>query len=97
MTSQEFSKEISHIARPLLEAGIYSSEEAFVKDVIKDMATRRAKAYESEVRKYKAKYGSLEKFGAKIKGKASPRQEDTWMEWEAAEDMLKAWRQVAKS
>ncbi len=39
----------------------------------------------------------LEDLGTKIKGKASPTQEDAWMEWEAAEDMLKAWKKVAKS
>jgi Arc/MetJ-type ribon-helix-helix transcriptional regulator len=97
MTSQEFSKELEQIARPLVEAGIYASEEAFVRDIVKDMATKRVRTYEGAVRKYRAKHGSLEQFGAKIKGKASPSQEDAWMEWEAAEGMLKAWKKVAKS
>lgn len=96
MTSQEFGKELEHISRPLVEVGIYASQEAFVRDLVKDMAKNRIRTYESAVRKYRAKHGSLGRFGAKIKGKASPKQEDDWMEWEAAEDMLKAWRKVAK-
>jgi Arc/MetJ-type ribon-helix-helix transcriptional regulator len=97
MTSQEFGKELEHIARPLVEAGIYGSQEAFVRDIVKEMAVRRIRTYEKTVNRYKAKYGSLQRFGVKIRGKATPKQEDESMEWEAAEDMLKAWKRVAKS
>jgi len=97
MTSQELGKELEHIARPLVEAGIYASQEAFVRDIVKDMATNRVRTYESAVRRYRARYGSLERLGTKIKGRASPRQEDAWMAWEAAEDMLRAWKKVAES
>ena len=96
MTSLEFGKELEHIAKPLVEAGIYASQEAFIRDIVKDMAMNRVRTYESAVRRHRAKHGSLERFGAKIKGKASPKQEDDWMEWEAAEDMLRAWKRVAE-
>jgi len=96
LTSQEFGKELEHIARPLVEAGIYASQEAFVRDIVKGIAMNRVRTYESAVRRYRAKYGSLERFGTKIKGKASPKQEDDWMAWEAAEDMLRAWKKVAE-
>lgn len=97
MTSQEFSKELEHIARPLVEAGIYTSEEAFVRDVVRGMAEQKVRTYEKTVNRYRSRYGTLEGLSSKIKGKASPKQEDQWMEWEAAEDMLKAWKKVAKS
>jgi hypothetical protein len=97
MTSQGFGKELEHIARPLVEAGIYPSQEAFVRDIVKDYAMNRVRTYESAVRRYRAKHGSLERFGTKIKGKASPKQEDASMQWEAAEDMLRAWKKVAES
>src|SRR5208283_1735791 len=96
MTSQEFGKELEHIARPLVEAGIYRSQEAFVRDIVKEMAVHRIRVYEKTVNRYRARYGSLERFGAKIKGKATPKQEDESMEWEAAEGMLTAWKKVAK-
>ena len=97
MTSQEFTRELEHIARPLVEAGIYSSHEAFVRDVVKDIALHRIRTYEKVVNKYKTKYGSRERLSAKIKEKATPRQEDESMEWEAAEDMLRSWKRIAKS
>jgi hypothetical protein len=97
MASQEFGKELEVIARPLVEAGIYASQEAFVRDIVKDMAMNRVRTYESAVKRYRTKYGSLKRFGTKIKGKASPKQEDAWMEWEAAEGMLRAWKKVAES
>lgn len=97
MTSQEFSKELEHIAKPLVEAGIYESQEAFLREVVKDLAAHYIKMYEKTVNRYKTRHGSLESFGAKIKGKATPNQEDEWMEWEAAQNMLRAWKNVAKS
>ncbi len=79
------------------EAGIYTSQEDFVRDIVKEMAMHRIKTYEKAVNRYRAKYGTLQRFGAKIKGKATPKQEDESMEWEAAEGMLAAWKKVAKS
>ncbi len=59
MTSQQFSKELEHIARPLVEAGIYASEEAFVRDILKNMALQKVRVYERTVNRFRSKYGSL--------------------------------------
>ncbi len=97
MTSQAFGKELEHLARPLVEAGVYASQEAFVRDIVKDMATKRMRTYEGVVRRYTGQTRKLGTLRHQIKGKASPKQEDDWMEWEAAEGMLRAWKKVAES
>jgi len=97
MTSQELGKELEEMARPLVEAGIYRSEAAFLRHMVKDMAGHKVKEYEKTVARYRARYGTLARFGSMLKGKATPKQEDEWMEWDAAETMLKAWKSVAKS
>jgi hypothetical protein len=61
---------------------------------LKDVASRKIKAYEGKIKRYEAKYGSFEQFSQKICGKATPLQEDQWLEWEAAINMLKAWKSV---
>ena len=93
-TAAECSKTLEHIAKSFVESGIYDSTDEFVSDLLKDMATRKIKVYEKKIKTYEAKYGSFEKFTQKILGTASPKQEDKWMEWEAAINMLKAWKRV---
>jgi len=58
------------------------------------MATRKIRAYQKKIKTYEAKYGSFQEFTRKIRGAASPKQEDQWMDWEAAMNMLKAWKRV---
>jgi lipopolysaccharide biosynthesis regulator YciM len=84
------------LSRPFIQAGLYESEEDFLRDLVKDMAQRKIKAYQSTVRKYEKRYQSWQKFTEEIKGKATPEQEDEWMEWEAARNILEAWRELVK-
>jgi len=93
----EYLKTLEQIAKPLIDAGIYKSSKAFVKDLIRNVARSRIKNYQRIDKKYQAKYGTLEKFSRSRKGKATPKQEDEWMEWESARNMLKAWNRIAKS
>lgn len=92
----EYLKTLEQIAKPLIDAGIYKSSNAFVKDLVKDVAKSRIKNYQRINKKYQAKYGTLERFSKSIKGKATPKQEDEWMEWESARNMLKAWDRIAR-
>ncbi len=74
--------------------GIPEPARADFNDQLKNTADQRVKAYKREIKKYEAKYGSFKEFTNKISGKASLKQEDQWMKWEAAIDMLKAWKQI---
>lgn len=88
----EYSRTLEHLAKPFVEKGIYESTDAFVSDLLKDVAARKIRSYERKIKRFEAKYGSFEQFSSKIRGKATPMQEDEWMEWEAAINMLKAWK-----
>lgn len=94
--TDKYLRALEDLARPFIEAGLYDSKEAFLGDTVKDMVRHKVKSYESTMRKYERRYKSWEKFTAEIKGKATPEQEDEWMEWEAARNMLKAWKALAK-
>jgi lipopolysaccharide biosynthesis regulator YciM len=85
---------LEYLARPFIQPGLYESEEAFLRDLVKDMTQRKIKAHESTIRKYQRRYHNWEKFTEEIKGKATPEQEDEWMEWEAARSMLEAWKEL---
>jgi hypothetical protein len=91
----EYSKTLEEIAKPFIESGIYDSTDSFVSNLVKDFATRKIKQYERKIKALETKYGSFEKFTRKLSVKAFPKQEDQWMEWEAARNILNAWKHVA--
>ena len=93
MTTQ-YSRTLDHFAKPFVDSGMYKSTDEFVSDLLKDVASRKIKEYERKIKRYQAKYGSFEGFSQKIRNKATPNQEDMWMQWEADANMLQAWKRV---
>ncbi len=96
MDKLEYMKMIEELAKPFVEAGIYNSTEKFLKDLIKNFSIEKIKAYEKIIRKYERKYGSFEDFTKRLEGKANPKLEDEWMDWESARNMLEAWRKASR-
>lgn len=96
MDKLEYVKRLEELAKPFVELGIYDSTEKFLKDVIKNVSTERIKTYERIVKKYERKYGSFEEFTKRLEGKAMPKLEDKWMDWESARNMLEAWKKASK-
>lgn len=93
-TGTECSKTLENIAKSFVEVGIYESTDEFVSDLLKDMAARKIKACQKKIKTYEAKYGSFKEFTHKLRGTASPKQEDQWMDWEASVNRLKAWKRL---
>ena len=72
---------------------------ATVEDALWDMAvtTMRSKVtyYRRRIRRLENKYGTdFEKFTARLKGKATPAQEDDWLAWKSSRSMLLDWQKT---
>ena len=72
---------------------------ATVEDALWYMAisTVRSKMsyYRRRIKKMENKYGmDFDKFSARLKGKATPQQEDDWLAWKSARSMLTDWRKT---
>ncbi|MGQ9469316.1 MAG: hypothetical protein ACUVTD_05765 [Nitrososphaerales archaeon] len=95
--AEGYLKKIEHIAKPFIEVGIYDSPEKFLEDVVGEISKKKIKHYERNVRRFESKYKmSFEEFTKKIKGKATPKLEDEWMNWEATKNMLEAWKKATE-
>ncbi len=99
--SSEIEKEVlaefKHIAKPMIDMGLYNSAEEFVRDVTKDFIRHKIETYRIKLKAFEQKYHmTFTEFSKKLKKGASIREEDEWMEWEAAKNMLKAWKMAAK-
>ena len=93
----EVLTEFKHIAKPLMKLGLYDSAKEFVRDVTSEFIKHRIETYKKQLEAFEQKYRmSFDAFSRKLKKGASIQEEDEWMEWEAAENMLKAWKQAAR-
>jgi hypothetical protein len=92
----EYGKRLEDLAKPFVKLGIYDSTEKFLKDVIKNISTERIRTYKRIISKYEKRYGSFEEFTKRLEGKAKPKLEDDWMDWESARNMLGAWKKASQ-
>lgn len=94
---EDLVKKFEKITEPLIETGIYESPEKLMEDLISKLVETKIREYEEKIKKLETKYKkSFEEFTISIKGKASPEDEDDWLEWEASINMLKAWKGARK-
>ena len=94
-TVTECLKILEGQGRPLIQAGLYESEEDFLRHLVGDFARRKIEACQDKIGRYEGKHQSLEKFNAAIGARPTPEQEDMVWDWEAANIMLEAWQRAA--
>ncbi len=93
----EVLTELKHAAEPLVELGLYGSTREFIRDVTSEFIKNKIEFYKKQLKTFEKKYGaSFGTFSKKLEKGASIPEEDDWMEWEAAKNMLKVWKQAAK-
>ena len=94
---KEVLAEFKQIAKPMMDMGLYDSTREFVRDVARDFIMHKLETYRTQLKAFEQKYHmTFTDFSKKLKKGASIAEEDEWMEWEAAKNMLKAWKQAAK-
>jgi len=86
---------LNKVANSLVASKRFST----VEDALWDMAivTVQSKMsyYRRRIRKMENKYGvDFGKFSARLKGKATPQQEDDWLAWKSARSMLTDWQKT---
>ncbi len=93
----EVMSEFEHISRPLMELGLYDSTREFIRDITREFIKHKIEIYKKQLKAFEQKYRmSFDALSKKLEKGASIPEEDEWMEWEAAENMLKVWKQAAK-
>ncbi|MBI4708136.1 MAG: hypothetical protein HY761_09490 [Candidatus Omnitrophica bacterium] len=90
-------KTINSLLRPLVVSGVYKDEKIALKDIIADYIQRKIEAYTSVIRQMESKYGKdFNSITEKLKGKATMKVEDDWIEWKAAILMNESWHKALK-
>ncbi len=89
----------NYVLNKVANSLVMTNRFATVEDALWDMAIstvrERVNYYRRRVKRMENKYGmDFDKFTARLKGKATPAQEDDWLSWKSARSMLKDWQKT---
>lgn len=86
------------VARELVRTGAYKDEQSALRSLAIEVASKKVAAYRRTIKKFQGKYHvqDLAEFTRQIKGQANLQQEDDWLEWKAATEMLQGWQQTLR-
>jgi len=95
MTLHQSHSVLNKVANSL----VTSKRFATVEDALWDMAVStvrgRVSYYRRRIKRMENKHGmDFDKFTARLKGKATPAQEDDWLAWKSARSMLMDWQKT---
>ena len=89
------SSVLNKVAASLVAAKRYSSTEEALWDMALSTVRSKVAYYRRRIRRLENKHGmDFDKFTARLKGKATPTQEDDWLAWKSARSMLMDWQKT---
>jgi hypothetical protein len=98
MLEQPAIKVLEAIASTLVGTGRYETQADAIRAMAIEQINRKISLYERRVKQFERKHRTnFDAFSRRLKGRATVRQEDEWMEWEAALAMREAWHKAKKA
>lgn len=83
---------IEKTAKVLVDVGVYKDIETAVRSLAIEQIQKKINEYRIIVRDLEKKYGkNFDEFSLYLKGKATAKEEDDWMEWKASLSMIDAY------
>lgn len=91
----QLARSVEKLVSPLIREGVFDNFERALSALLLDYIDRQIAVYSSKNDELKARYKQdFDSYSASIKNKATPEQEDVWMDWEAALVFLRKWQAV---
>jgi hypothetical protein len=95
MSTTVFTRIIPLLTEPFVRTGLYASPEQALKHIILDYIERQIAWAEAELARYQQKYRqTFDEWSKSLLAGAAVADEDDWMAWEAARDMLDGWQKI---
>lgn len=89
------SSALTKMAKSLVAAKRYATTEEALWDMALTTVRGKVMYYRRRIRRLENKHGmDFDKFTARLKGKATPAQEDDRLAWKSARAMLQDWQQA---
>ena len=85
------------VAGTLVAKQTYASIEDALRGLALSAVQSKAAYYRRRIRKFERKHSTdFDSFSARLKGRATPAEEDDWLEWRSARRMLADWQQAQR-
>ncbi len=89
------SNVLNTLARSLVAKQAYPSVEEALRELALTAVRSKIAYYQRRIRSMERKHGtSFDKFSLRLKGRATPAQEDDWLAWRSAQRMLADWHKT---
>ena len=86
---------LTKVARSLVVSKRLATVEGALWDMAITTVRGRVSYYRRRIKRMENKYGmDFDKFTTRLKGKATPEQEDDWLAWKSARSMLMDWQKT---
>jgi len=83
------------LTEPFVRTGVYKSRGEALKELVLEQVRQRIEEAEEEIVSFRRKYAmDFDEFTASLAGEADTQEEDDWMAWESARDMLESWKAI---
>jgi len=83
------------IVSPLIREGVFDSFELALRALLLDYVDRQIAVYKNKNHEFETRFKqNFDLFSASLKNKATPEQEDIWMDWESALVFLRKWQAI---
>ena len=89
------SSVLNKVAYSLVASKRYATTEDALWDMALSTVRGKVAYYRRRIRKFENKYEmNFDKFTVRLKGKATPEQEDDWLAWKSARSMMADWQKT---
>lgn len=97
MLEQPAVKTLEAIVDSLVRTGHYETQADALRAIAMEQIKRKISSYERRIKRFERKHRTnFEAYTRRLRNRATVTQEDEWMEWESAVDMLEAWRRAGR-
>lgn len=86
---------LNNVAGALVATRKYASLDEALWEMARTTVRGKINHYRRRIRRFEGKYSTdFDSFTARLKGCATPAEEDDWLAWRSARRMLSDWRQT---
>ena len=88
-------RSVQKIVSPLIREGVFGNFELALRALLLDYVDRQIAVYTDKNSEFETRHKkNFDSFTASLKNRATPDQEDEWMDWESALVFLRKWQSV---
>ncbi|MBI3360725.1 MAG: hypothetical protein HY023_06405 [Chloroflexi bacterium] len=94
-TEMQLLEYAERLFAPLLREGLFDSFERAFRALLLDYVERKIETYKRKIAEFEARYQqTFEAYSAALQGRATPDEEEVWIDWEVALTFLRKWQKI---